>query len=202
MPLSPGLVLPNPLVLDFNAVGMTSDEFLQFCSDNDDLRFELTADCEVVVMPPTDPNSSIQRGKIAGQLWDWAEKDASGLLFGPNAGFTFPNGAVRAANGSWLRRDRWDQLPKEEKGRFARVVPDFVYELLTPADRLCEIQIKMDEYMENGARLGWLIDPFQRRVHIYRPGQLVEVLEDPATVSGEAVLPGFELNPQEVWEPL
>ena len=122
------------------------------------------------------------------------------MAYGPSAGFRLPNGAVRAPDASWLRLSRRDGLTEDERERIAPICPDFVLEIRSPSDSLAVVQAKMQEYMENGARLGWLIDPFQRRVHVYRPGQAAEVLEDPATVAGEDVLPGFDLNLSEIWD--
>lgn len=196
------MVLASPLVLDFKAIEMTDDQFVQFCADNDDLRIELTAKRELIVMPPTNPETGSENLSLSAQLYNWTRQDGSGIGFDSSSMFTLPNGAVRSLDASWMLRERWVALPLEERRRFSHIVPDFVAELRSPSDRLSYVQLKMEEYMENGARLGWLIDPFQRRVYVYRPGQPVEVLENPARVSGEDVLPGFELNPQEIWEPL
>lgn len=196
------MVLASPLVLDFKAIEMTDDQFVQFCADNDDLRIELTAKRELIVMPPTNLETGSENLSLSAQLYNWTRQDGSGIGFDSSSMFTLPNGAVRSLDASWMLRERWVALPLEERRRFSHIVPDFVAELRSPSDRLSYVQLKMEEYMENGARLGWLIDPFQRRVYVHRPGQPVEVLENPARVSGEDVLPGFELNPQEIWEPL
>lgn len=196
------MVLASPLVLDFKAIEMTDDQFVQFCADNDDLRIELTAKRELIVMPPTNLETGSENLSLSAQLYNWTRQDGSGIGFDSSSMFTLPNGAVRSPDASWMLRERWVALPLEERRRFSHIVPDFVAELRSPSDRLSYVQLKMEEYMENGARLGWLIDPFQRRVYVHRPGQPVEVLENPARVSGEDVLPGFELNPQEIWEPL
>ena len=196
------MVLASPLVLDFKAIEMTDDQFVQFCADNDDLRIELTAKRELIVMPPTNPETGSENLSLSAQVYNWTRQDGSGIGFDSSSMFTLPNGAVRSPDASWMLRERWVALPLEERRRFSHIVPDFVAELRSPSDRLSYVQLKMEEYMENGARLGWLIDPFQRRVYVYRPGQPVEVLENPARVSGEDVLPGFELNPQEIREPL
>lgn len=196
------MVLASPLVLDFKAIEMTDDQFVQFCADNDDLRIELTAKRELIVMPPTNLETGSENLSLSAQVYNWTRQDGSGIGFDSSSMFTLPNGAVRSPDASWMLRERWVALPLEERRRFSHIVPDFVAELRSPSDRLSYVQLKMEEYMENGARLGWLIDPFQRRVYVYRPGQPVEVLENPARVSGEDVLPGFELNPQEIWEPL
>jgi Uma2 family endonuclease len=199
-PLESAEVLSGPFFLDFRAVEMTDEQFLQFCADNGDLRFELTAKKELIVMPPAGLGSGWRELRVGRRLDTWAEEDGTGMAYGPSAGFRLPNGAVRAPDASWLRLSRRDGLTEDERERIAPICPDFVLEIRSPSDSLAVVQAKMQEYMENGARLGWLIDPFQRRVHVYRPGQAAEVLEDPATVAGEDVLPGFDLNLSEIWD--
>jgi len=191
--------LSSPLVLDFSAVEMTDDQLVKFCADNGDLRIELTAERKLIVMPPANPETSSKNYSINGELYVWSKQDGTGVGFESSAGFTLPNGAVRSPNASWMSKERWEAVPEDDKLRFSHVAPDFVAELRSPPDSLAILQNKMEEYIENGVRLGWLIDPFQRQVHIYRPGQTVEVLEYPASVSGESVLPGFVLNLQEIW---
>lgn len=193
--------LPSPLVLDFSAVEMTDDQLVQFCADNGDLRIELTAEKELIVMPPANSTTGWENGIISGELYVWSKQDGTGLSFDSSTGFTFPNGAMRAPDASWIGRERWESLPDEDRRRFSHVAPDFVVELRSSSDSLRTLQDKMAEYIENGVRLGWLIDPFQQRVHVYRPGRDVEVLEAPETVSGENVLPGFVLSLQEIWQP-
>ena len=190
--------LPSPLTLDFRAIEMTDDQLVQFCADNRELRIELTAKKELIIMPPVNPTTSWQNGKLSMRIGIWAEQDGSGICFDSSAGFTLPNGAMRSADASWITRERWESLDEAERYRFSHIVPDFVAELCSPSDRLATLQEKMAEYTENGVRLGWLIDPRQQRVYVYRPGQPVEVLENPETVSGEAVLPGFTLNLRDI----
>ena len=191
--------LPSPLVLDFRAIELTGDQLVQFCADNGDLRIELTAEKKLIVMPPASSATGWENGIIYGELYVWAKRDGTGLSFDSSAGFTFPNGAIRSPDASWITRERWEAHPDADKRRFSRIAPDFVAELRSPSDNLGMLQDKMAEYIENGVRLGWLIDPFQRRVHVYRPGRAVEVQEAPALVSGESVLPGFVLDLQEIW---
>jgi Uma2 family endonuclease len=198
-PAQGGTYLPNPLVLDIRTVEMTDDQLLQFCADNGDLQIELTAKRKLVVMPPTGSLTGWQENRLAARLDRWADQDGTGMAFGPSAGFTFPNGAILAPDASWVLTERWEALEEADQKRFAHLCPDFVAEVRSPSDSLAMAQAKMAEYVENGARLGWLIDPQQRRVYIYRPGSPVEVLEDPPTVSGDPVLPGFGLNLQEIW---
>ena len=194
-----GTYLPNPLVLDFGAFEVTDDQLLKFCSDNDNLRFELTAKKELVVMPPVWLRSGWQEGTLFLQLANWAAQDATGTAFNASAGFTLLNGAVRAPDCSWILRERLDALKEDEWRSFAHICPDFVLELRSASETLASQQAKMEEYIQNGARLGWLVDPIQKRVHVYRPGAHSEVLDSPSTVSGDPVMSGFELSLQEIW---
>ena len=191
--------LPNPLTLNIRAIEMTDDQLLQLCADNGDLRIELTAEKELIIMPPANPTTSSKNGALTAQFYFWSKQDGTGICFDSSAGFTFPNGAMRSPDASWIARERWEALDEDDRHKFSPIAPDFVAELRSPSDRLPTAQAKMEEYIENGVRLGWLIDPTQRRVYSYRPGQPVETLENPETVSGEPVLPGFTLNLADIW---
>ncbi len=193
------VVLPYRLVLNIRALEMTEDQLAQLSSDNSDLRLELTADRELIIMLPVFSEGGLQELEVARQAANWAKQDGTGYVFGPNAGFTLPNGAVRAPDVSWIPLSRWEALSDAERYGFAKICPDFVLELRSQSDSLREVQRKMAEYMENGARLGWLIDPQNRRVHVYRPGQPVEILEEPTAVSGDPVLAGFALDLSAIW---
>lgn len=190
----PDVVLPRRLELKVRALEITGDAFLELCADNGDLRLELTAEKELIIMPPTGLESGWLEQELVRQVGNWAERDGTGRVFGPNAGYTLPNGAVRAPDVSWMPLHRWEALSREEQTGFGHTFPDFVIELRSPTDRLAEVQGKMAEYLANGVSLGWLVDPQQRQVHIYRSGRPVEVLESPSAVSGEPVLPGFVLD--------
>ena len=192
--VAPGVVLPRRVELKVRALGITGDAFLKLCADNGELRLELTADGELIIMPPMGLESGWQLQELAMQVGNWAKLDGTGVVFSSNAGYTLPNGAVRAPDVSWMPLHRWEALSREEQTGFGHTFPDFVIELRSPSDRLAEVQGKMAEYMANGVRLGWLVDPQQRRVHIYRSGQPVEVLDAPLAVSGELVLSGFVLD--------
>ena len=194
-----GTYLPHPLVLDFGAIDLTDDQLLKFCSDNDNLRFELTAKRELVVMPPVGLRSGWEEGRLFLQLTIWADRDGTGIAFTASAGFTLPNGAIRAPDASWTLRERLNALEEDDWRSFAHICPDFVLELRSASETLASQQAKMEEYIQNGVRLGWLVDPIQKRVHVYRPGTSAEVLNSPSTVSGDPVMPGFELNLQEIW---
>jgi Uma2 family endonuclease len=178
---------------------VTPEQFEQLCIKYRDLRLELTSTGELIVMPPTGMLTGMRNADLTFQLQAWARKDATGVCFGSNAGFTLPNNAIRSPDASWMRRETWDSLSQEEKEGFARICPDFVVELRSRTDGLPFLFSKMSEYMANGASLGWLVDPSTRRVYVYRPNEEVVVLENPETVSGEPLLPGFKLNVIELW---
>ena len=180
--------------LDLRRFVTTDDDFWELCVANPEMRLERTAEGEVIFMPPADSDTGMRGAAIIGPLWDWSRRASLGKGFDSSAGFTLPNGAIRAPDSSWVRKARWDALTRQEQSRVAPIFPDFGVELRSRSDELADVRKKMQEYMENGARLGWLIDPQEQRVYIYRPGQAVEVLDDPETVSGETVLPGFTLE--------
>ena len=194
-----GLFAPYRLVLDFSALPMTDDQFLRFCADNEYLKLELSAQRELVIMPPGNPESGSQNSGLTALVYNWSKQDGTGVSFDSSSLFRLPNGAVRAPDASWMARDRWEAVPRSERRRIPDVVPESVMELRSPSDTLPDLQRKMTEYMDNGVRLGWLIDPDNKAVYVYRPGAAPQVLDDPTTVCGEAVLPGFDLNLQEIW---
>ena len=194
-----GVTLPYRLALNIKALEMTEDQFARLCSDNSDLRLELTAKRELIIMPPVASEGGASEHELSLQVGIWAKQDGSGRVFSPSAGFTLPNGAIRAPDVSWIPLSRWEALSADERHGFAKVCPDFVLELRSQSDSLAEVQRKMVEYMANGARLGLLVDPQNRRVHVYRPEQPVEILEEPASVSGDPVLPGFTLDLSALW---
>jgi Uma2 family endonuclease len=178
---------------------LSEEQFVRFCQENSELRIELTARGELVIMPPTGLETGRRNIRLARRLDTWTEIDGSGVAFDSSTLFTLPNGAKRSPDASWVRRERWDALSDEQRKGFGRLCPDFVVELRSPSDRLKDLHEKMQEYLENGALLGWLIDPLEKRVYIYRPGQPVEVLDDPPEVNGEMILPGFVLPVRELW---
>ena len=197
--VEPDVTLPYRLVLNVSALEMTEDQLLKLCSDNGDLRIELTANRELVIMPPAGMESGWQEAELARQVGNWAVQNGAGRIFSSNAGYTLPNGAVRAPDVSWMPLSRWESLSREDQTKFGHTFPDFAIELRSPSDLLRDVQDKMREYMENGVLLGWLIDPRSRRVHVYRPGQPVEILEYPTAVSADPVLPGFVLDLSAIW---
>ena len=192
----------TPTELRFEpAIALTEEQFAAFCAQNSDMRIELTAEGVLEIMPPAFAITDHKNVKISSQLDVWADKDGSGVAFGPTAGFTLPNNAIRSPDASWVLRSRLAALTDEDKNRFIPLCPDFVVELRSATDRLSVVQAKMAEYMASGARLGWLIDPINRRVYVYRPNTPVEVLDAPDTLSAEPELAGFALNLTPIWAP-
>jgi Uma2 family endonuclease len=145
-------------------------------------------------MPPVGTESGGRNAKLTQRLGNWSEADGSGEFFDSSPGYTLPNGATRSPDASWIRKDRWNALTPAQKKKFAPIYPDFVVELCSPSDDRKDIREKLSEYIAQGARLGWMLDPDERSVEIYRPGRPVEVLQHPRTLSGEDVLPGFVLD--------
>lgn len=193
---------PVPLEVELGERLPRSDEELfEFCARNPELRVERTAQGDLIVMTPAGWASGHRSAEIVRTLTAWAATDGKGWASDSSAGFVLPNGAMRAPDAAWVLRSRLAPLSQETKERFLPLCPDFVVELRSPSDRLPDLQAKMEEYRDNGARLGWLIDPQERRVHVYRPGRPAEVLEDPAEVSGDPELPGLVLDLGPVWQP-
>lgn len=192
--------LYEPFTLNVRSISLTDEQFLRLCQENPELRLELNAQGELVIMPPTGSKTGLRNNELSYTLTGWAKTDGTGLAFDSSTLFALPNGARRSPDASWVRRERWSRLTADQQERPAPLCPDFVVELRSSTDRLAPLHEKMREYIDNGARLGWLIDPSEKRVYVYRPDQPVETLDNPATVSGEPVLPGFMLNVHELWE--
>ena len=189
-----------PLTVSFPAlVQMTDEQFYEFCQANRELRIERSATGEVIIMPPAFSDTGNRNSKITAQLEVWADQGGTGEVFDSSAGFTLPNGATRSPDASWIKSDRWNALTDEQKASFAPICPDFVIELRSSSDTLSGLQAKMQEYIENGAILGFLIDRKNRTVHVYRPNCVAEILENPETVNGDPELPGFVLRMARIW---
>jgi Uma2 family endonuclease len=190
----------NALTVNLESViDMTDEQFFQLCQKNRELRFERNANGELIIMSPAGGETGNRNGRLNQQLFNWTDADGTGIAFDSSTGFKLPNGADRSPDASWIKLERWDALTDEEKRKFPPICPDFVIELLSPSDSLKTTQEKMKEYIDNGVRLGILINRKSRQVEIYRPGKEVEVLESPATVSGEDILKGFVLNLGMIW---
>ncbi len=185
--------------LDFHSAPLSEEQFEELCRNNRDLKFEMSSEGELIIVAPTSPEAGWKNTKLITKTENWSEKDGTGIVFDSSTMFTLPNGAKRSPDVSWMTREKWESVSPSERRKFSHVVPDFVIELLSPSDNLADIQSKMEEYIENGVRLGWLIDPQERKVHVYRAGGAVEILDDPEKVSGEDVLQGFELNVRQIW---
>ncbi|MGB7413462.1 MAG: Uma2 family endonuclease [Thermosynechococcaceae cyanobacterium] len=182
-----------------SVVDLTDEQFFQLCQNNRDLTFERSALGELIIMPPTGAETGNREGRLGQQLYNWADIDGTGIAFSSSTGFKLPNGADRSPDAAWLKLERWQALTPEQRQRFAPLCPNFVVEILSPSDRLQITQTKMQEYIDNGAQLGWLINRRDQQVEIYRLGHTVEVLDAPQSISGEPVLPGFRLNLGSIW---
>ncbi|MDJ1180539.1 Uma2 family endonuclease [Roseofilum sp. BLCC_M91] len=188
------LTLPTTLKLY-----VTQAQFEALAASNRDLRLERTAQGELIVNPPTGWETGERNFSIIVQLGRWYEENQQGKAFDSSTGFILPNGANLSPDACWISQERWDTLTDEQKGTFPNICPDFVVELRSKSDTLKSLQEKMQEYMDNGARLGWLIDPQNRTVAVYRVGLEVEIVSNPSELSGEEILPGFVLDLRRVW---
>ena len=183
-------------------MNLTDDQFFEFCVLNRELlRMERTAEGEILIMSPPGARGSHQNLQITMQLALWAERDGTGVAFDSNGGFTLPNHAMRSPDAAWVARHRLASFTEEEKGKFLPLCPDFVIELRSRSDRLVDQKRKMEEYISNGALLGWLIEPFERQVFVYRPGQPTQQLDHPSSIDAGPELPGFVLDLTKIWEP-
>lgn len=194
---------PVPLSLRLgSALQLSDDELFELCGRNPELRIERTAQGNLVVMTPAGGASGHRNFKLTGALALWVERDGTGVGFDSSTGFLLPNGAMRAPDAAWVLHSRLARLSTQAKEKFLPLCPDFAIELRSPSDRLSDLQAKMEEYRANGTRLGWLLDPKERRVYVYRPGRPIEVLEHVPAVSGDPELPGFILQLEPIWQPL
>ena len=187
---------PEPYVLDLSDVIRLSDEdLLKICAANPDLRIEQNAAGQLEIMPPAGASSGARDAQIARILGNWNERNKAGMVFGSSAGFRLPNGAMRAPDAAWVRLDRWSALSVDQQESFAPIVPDFLVEIRSPSDSIRQLDAKMQEWIENGCRLAWLIDPFERTAYVYRSdgSRTAQSFEQP--LSGQDVLPGFTFDP-------
>jgi Uma2 family endonuclease len=186
----------NSVVINLESIAhhLTDEQFYQLCVDNSDLKLEMNAAGELIILPPVGGEGGNQEAELITDLNNWNRQAKLGKVFSSSTIFILPNGAKRSPDAAWVKLERWEALTIEQRKKFPPLVPDFLIELRSATDRLITIQAKMREYQENGLRLGWLINPQDNQVEIYRLGKPVEVIQMPAIISGEDVLPGFELQ--------
>ena len=194
--------VPESVVVHFepSKLRMNNEEFFEFCQLNPELRIERTSEGDIIVMAPTGGKTGRQNAKPIARVTNWAEQDGTGQVFDSSTVFSLPKGGDRSPDVSWVRNERWNALSAREQEQFPPLCPDFVVELRSRTDSLKGLQEKMAEYIGNGAEIGWLIDPRERKVHIFRSGVNPEVLENPREVSGEPMLKGFVLDVQALWD--
>ena len=180
---------------------MTDEEFTAFCAEHSDLNFEMSAEGELIVMAPTNSDTGACNFEAAGELRNWARKDRRGIGCDSSTGFVLPNGARRSPDASWTLKSRVDQLGARKRKSFWHLCPDFVMEVRSDSDRLKPLQRKMAEYLSQGAQLGWLIDPQNRSVTIYRPNGEVETRTGINQIEGEGPVASFVLDLTYVWDP-
>ncbi|PYS93107.1 MAG: hypothetical protein DMF64_06145 [Acidobacteria bacterium] len=181
-------------------IALDDKQFEELCRRNRDLRIEMTAEGDLIIMPPTFGRTGNRNAKLTQRFGNWTDADGTGVAFDSSTLFALPNGAKRSPDVSWVSRARLAQLTDEQKEKFLPLCPDFVIELRSSSDSLAELQAKMREYMENGAQLGWLLDPQEKRVYVYKADSTVEQLDAAETIAGDPLLPGFVLNLQQIWE--
>ncbi|NET09978.1 MAG: Uma2 family endonuclease [Merismopedia sp. SIO2A8] len=179
---------------------LNTDQFEQLCQANPDVKFERASTGELIIMSPTGGETGMNNATLIARFVVWNEQHNLGKVFDSSTCFRLPNGGERSPDIAWVKQSRWDALTPEQKQKFPPICPDFVLELRSPSDRLKSIQTKMQEYLDSGAKLGWLLNPKDKQTEIYRPGQTVEILQAPATLSGELVLPHFSLNVTWLWD--
>ncbi len=182
---------------------ITPEQFEQLANYEQEARLELTASGELIIMSPTGGSAGRKNRRLTQKLGNWTDKDGTGEAFDSSTVFVLPNGARKSPDASWIKLDRWNKLTKEQQDGFPPITPDFVIELVSPSDiknqRYQDLQNKMQEYIDNGVKLGWLIEPSTKKVEIYRSNQLPEVLNNPQSLSGENILPGFILDLTEIF---
>jgi Uma2 family endonuclease len=187
-------------VLQFSPfLKMTDENFFEFCQANRDLRIERNAEGEIIIMLPTGWETGDKNAEITARLRIWTKKDGRGKSADSSAGYKMPNGAIMSPDASWILNERLEKISPRKRRKFLPLAPDFVIELRSESDSLAKLKDKMQEYIDNGVSLGWLIDPQEKQVFVYRPNTEIEVLENSTEISGEPLLPDFTLNLKEIW---
>lgn len=195
----PEEALPARLALN-PELQMSDDAYYAFCMANPNLRFERTAEGDIIIVPPAGYESDHRNVKVIGRLDAWASRDGRGKASGPTAEFILPTGAAFSPDAAWVSNQRLDQLSKEQKRKFPRLVPEFVVEVMSPSDRLPAAMHKMQEWMRGGVELAWLIDADAKTVYVYRAGQAEpEVHAGIGKLAGEGPVAGFELDLTDIW---
>ncbi|MCL1466270.1 Uma2 family endonuclease [Argonema galeatum] len=184
----------SPLTLKLDTVHLTDEQFYEICQNNRELKFERTVKGELIIMSPVGGESGNREADLIIDLGIWNRQNGLGFTFSSSTVFKLPNGADRSPDAAWIRRERWEALTPQQRRKFPPIAPDFVIELRSATDDLEMLRQKMQQYMDAGVQLGWLINPQQQQVQIYRQGQDVEVRNLPTELSGENVLPGFNLS--------
>jgi len=180
-------------------VDLDDDELFEFCQINRDLRIERDEQGEIIIMAPAGGETGNRNAEVTMQLRQWAKKNGTGIAFDSSSGFRLGDKAMRSPDAAWVLKERYDQLSQKEKEEFPPLCPDFVIELRSASDRLGAVRAKMERWIEHGARLGWLIDPMEKRVFVYRPNQETKIVQDVPTISGDPVLPGFVFDLTQLW---
>ena len=188
------MITLEPITLSFRNVALSDDQFYQLCQDNENWQLERMAQGELIIMPPVGGLSGNRESNLIGELWLWNRQTKLGKVFSSSTIFTLPNGAKRSPDVAWVKSDRWESLTLEEQEKFPPLCPYFVIELRSRTDSLSQLQEKMQEYLNSGLQLGWLINPQEQQVEIYRPNQAIEIVQLPTILSGEKVLPEFILD--------
>lgn len=191
----------NPYTLNVESIWQLDDkQFFKLSQANPELKLERTPQGNLIIMSPTGGETGNRNAELLIEFGNWNRQKRQGKVFDSSTGFKLPNGAIRSPDVAWVQQEKWESLSEEERRKFPCLAPDFVLELRSETDSLANIQAKLEEYVENGVRLGWLINPVEKQVEIYHPHQGKEVLDNPKTVSGEAVLEDFILALSMVWD--
>jgi Uma2 family endonuclease len=178
---------------------MDDDQFFRFCALNKELRIERFANGDLMIMSPEGSGSGSGGAELTFFFVDWARRDGTGRIFNSSTGFILPNKAIRSPDVAWVRNDRIARIPAEQRKKFLPLCPDFVLELRSPSDGLAQLKEKMREYMKNGARLGWLLDPVRKQAIVYRQKATPKTLDNPQRMSADPILPGFTLDVPQIW---
>lgn len=188
------MMLTEPVILNLKNVGLSNEQFYQLCQVNDQWRLEETAQGELIIMPPVGAISGNRESEFNADVVIWNRQTKLGKVFSSSTVFILPNRGKRSPDVAWISNERWDSLTLQEQEKFAPICPDFVIELRSRTDALNQLQSKMQEYLNSGLKLGWLIDPQSQQVEIYLQNKAREIVSLPTTLSGENILPGFSLD--------